>query len=123
MKKRILIIEDEDALREALCTHLTKQGYDVEAVFNTEEGLQRATEHPPDLILLDVITKSLHGAVFLQQLREEANPAKDTPVIVLTNMDDAETLEKVNQYGISGYYVKSHTSLAKVAEAIKALGI
>ncbi len=121
--KRILIIEDEDALREALVSHLTNVGYQAEGVFSTEEGLQRATENPPDLILLDVITRSLHASVFLKQLREEANPAKETPVIVLTNMDDAETHEKVKQYGISGYFIKANVSLAKLTEAIRALGI
>ncbi len=121
--KRILIIEDEEALREALLAHLSNLGYETEGVFSTEEGLQRATENPPDLILLDVITRSLHASVFLKQLREEGNPAKDTPVIVLTNMDDVDTRKKVHQYGISGYFIKSQVSLAKLTEAIHALGI
>lgn len=121
--KRILVIEDEDALREALVTHLTGLGYEAEGVFSTEEGLQRAVENPPALILLDLMTRSLHGAVFLQQLREESNPAKDTPVIVLTNMDDPETREKVMQYGVSGYFIKAQVSLAKIGEIIKELGI
>lgn len=121
--KRILIIEDEEALRTALETHLTQAGYETESVISTEEGLQRATENPPDIILLDIMTRSLHGAVFLQRLREESNPAKATPVIVLTNMEDDATREKAHAYGISGYFIKAHTSLAKITEAIQALGI
>jgi DNA-binding response OmpR family regulator len=121
--KRILVIEDEDALREALVAHLTQAGYEVEGVFNTEEGLERTVEHPPDLILLDVLTRSLHGSVFLTQLREETNPSKDVPVIVLTNIEDDEMRKKLEEYGIKGYFIKAHVTLAEITEAVQKLGI
>lgn len=121
--KRILVIEDEDVLREALVTHFTNLGYDVEGFFTTEEGLRSAVEHPPDLILLDILTRSLHGTVFLQQLREASNPAKNVPVIVLTNVEDDSVREKMTQFGISNYFIKAQVTLAEITEAVKKLGI
>lgn len=121
--KRILVIEDEDVLREALVTHFTNLGYDVEGFFTTEEGLRSAVEHPPNLILLDILTRSLHGTVFLQQLREASNPAKDVPVIVLTNVEDDSVREKMAQFGISNYFIKAQVTLAEITEAVKKLGI
>jgi DNA-binding response OmpR family regulator len=121
--KRILVIEDEDVLREALVTHFTNLGYDVEGFFTTEEGLRSAVEHPPDLILLDILTRSLHGTVFLQQLREASNPAKSVPVIVLTNVEDDSVREKMAQFGISNYFIKAQVTLAEITEAVKKLGI
>jgi DNA-binding response OmpR family regulator len=121
--KRILVIEDEDALREALVAHLTASGYEVEGVFTTEDGLGRAVENPPDLILLDVLTRSLHGSVFLEQLREESNPAKDVPVIVLTNIEDDTIKQKIMEYGVKEYFIKAHVTLAEILATIKKLGI
>ena len=121
--KRIHVIEDEDALREALVTHLTNAGYEVEGVFTTEDGLLQAVENPPDLILLDVLTRSLHGSVFLEQLREESNPAKDVPVIVLTNIEDDAIKQKILAYGVKEYFIKAHVTLAEILDAIKKLGI
>jgi DNA-binding response OmpR family regulator len=117
--KRILVIEDEDALREALVAHLGAQGYEVDEAFTAEVGLERVVEHPPNIILLDIFTRSLHASVFMRQLREMAEPLNTIPVIILTNLDDTETRARLEAYGISHYFIKSNTSLAEISTAIE----
>lgn len=116
--KKILIIEDENDLRLALQTRLIGDGYLVKTSETAEEGLKNATEETPDLILLDVMTNSLHASVFLERLRNFSEKTRSIKVIVLTNLDNDITRQKVSMFGIEAYLIKSNTSLEKVSEII-----
>ncbi len=116
--KKILIIEDEVDLREALQTQLIHDGYFVKTAETSQEGLQLVIDDVPDLILLDVMTHSMHAAVFLERLRNLPN-GKSIKVIVLTNLDNDITREKVQSFGIEEYLVKSETPLSNISELVK----
>lgn len=115
----ILVIEDEVDLREALQTKFTDDGYEVTAVETSEQGLQAIIEHKPDIILLDVMTHSLHASAFLQRLRQLPDEKNDCKVIVLTNLDNEITRKKVMEYGIEAFLVKASTSLEQIAIKVK----
>lgn len=121
--KRILIIEDEPDIRDALYTNLVDEGYQVEAAETSELGLQAVLETTPDLILLDVMTHSMHAAAFLERLHTLPDGQNNSKVIVLTNLDNAITRQKVQAYGIEDYLVKSEVSLDQITLRVReALG-
>ncbi len=117
--KQLLIIEDDATLRDALKTAFEARGYNVEIAESSELGLVKAVASKPDLIILDVMTYSLHGSTFLQRLRQLPDGQNDSKVIVFTNLDNETTREKVSHYGIDAFLIKSETSLKQIVEKVK----
>ena len=81
MSARILIVEDDPGLRMTLLDRLKSEGYDVEAVADGEQGLERAAERRHDLILLDVMLPGRGGFEVCQELRRRRVA---TPILMLT---------------------------------------
>ena len=123
MSKKILVIEDEAALQRALGDLLKSEGHTVVSALTGEDGLRLATtKEVPDLILLDLILPQKNGFEVLTKLRE-APETKDIPVIVLTNLENSEDVERALSLGAHTYLVKLHYSLDEVLEKVKkALG-
>jgi two-component system alkaline phosphatase synthesis response regulator PhoP len=90
MSQRILVIEDEEALRVALSDRLTKEGYGVECVADGEDGFQKALHGRFDLILLDVMLPRKKGFDICRDVR---NASIVVPIIMLTAR--GETVDKV----------------------------
>jgi len=87
-----------------------------------EVGLRLAKTKKPDLILLDLILPKINGFDVLKQLKEDPD-TKEIPVIVLTNLEGMQDIEKVIGLGATTYLVKANYSLVEVMEKIKkALG-
>ncbi len=91
---RILFIEDEDRLREALCQGLRADGHDVMAASNGSEGLRLAQEQSFDVIVCDILLPHVNGFQICARLREQAIW---TPILMLTakdgECDQAEALD------------------------------
>lgn len=79
-KQRILIIEDETALRETLKLNLKEQGYKVNTAGDGRTGLEKAHRKAPDLIILDLMLPGMDGLSVVRALRQTS----DVPVIMLT---------------------------------------
>lgn len=105
VKKRILVIDDEPAIRELLSEYFVRRGCDVSAVATGREGLAAASETPCDLILVDVVLPDADGMEILQQLK--ARHPK-VPVIVMTGIGfDEPLVTEATQKGASGYISKT----------------
>ena len=115
---KILFIEDEPTLQKTLGDVLVKQGYEIRAAFDGQEGLKVAREFKPDLILLDLILPKMDGFAVLKELKNDAN-LKDVPVIVLTNLEGTADVEKVLEYGATTYLVKANYDLPEVVAKVK----
>ena len=84
---RILIVDDERANRELLEVMLASEGYTLQSAASGEEALAMASQHPPDLVLLDVMMPAMDG--YEVTTRIKANPlTRNTPVILVTALDD-----------------------------------
>ena len=84
---RILIVDDERANRELLEVMLASEGYALQSATSGEEALTMASQHPPDLVLLDVMMPGMDG--YEVTTRIKANPGtRNTPVILVTALDD-----------------------------------
>lgn len=115
--KKILIIEDDVHLRQIYNTMLAGEGYEVEQVASGMEGLTKATQIIPDLILLDIMLPGgMNGFDLLEQLKR--NPATEKiPVLVLTNLDNAKATAL--SIGAVDYFVKTNSSIEDVVAKIK----
>lgn len=115
--KKILITEDETALRDALKDKLTREGFLVLEAKNGEEGLEIALNKHPDLILLDIIMPKMDGITMLKKLRETPW-GKKARVILLTNINDTDRISQAMKLGSYEYLVKTDWKIEDVVDRI-----
>jgi len=115
--KKILFIEDESTLQKTLGEVLTNEGYQVVSALDGELGLRTAKKEKPDLILLDLILPKMNGFDVLKNIKKDAE-IKDIPIIVLTNLESMEDIQKALELGAATYLVKANYSLEEVLEKI-----
>jgi len=116
--KKILFIEDESALQKTFRDILEKEGYQMISALDGESGLRLAKSEKPDLILLDLILPRKDGFEVLKELKED-EATKEIPVIVLTNLEDVESIEKAIGLGATTYLVKAQYTLEEVIQKVK----
>ena len=100
--KRILLVEDDNEIRELLCTFLSENGYETETAANGMEGLKKALGMEYDLVLLDIMLPYKSGDQVLKELRERSN----VPVIVLSAKDMVQTKIDIIRIGADDYVTK-----------------
>ncbi|OGY46878.1 MAG: hypothetical protein A2840_00505 [Candidatus Buchananbacteria bacterium RIFCSPHIGHO2_01_FULL_47_11b] len=114
---KILLVEDEPALVKNLQLALKK--HKLLVATTGADGVRRATESLPDLILLDFMLPDKTGAEVIRELKANEK-TNDIPVIVLTNLSDQETVSKILAAGGREYLVKTDWSLDQLVEKIEA---
>lgn len=117
-KKRILIIEDETTLQRALSEFLTAEGFEVLSALDGEEGLGMVREKNPDLVLLDIILPKKDGYEVLAEIKKDEKTTK-IPVVLLTNLEAAEDVQRAFDSGATTYLVKSNYKLEDIVKKIK----
>lgn len=118
--KKILFIEDEQALQKTIGDRMSQEGYEIIPAIDGEIGLNLAKTKKPDLILLDLILPKIHGLEVLKKLKEDKE-TKEIPVVILTNLEEIEKVNKALELGATTYLVKANYSLEEVVEKIKQL--
>jgi two-component system alkaline phosphatase synthesis response regulator PhoP len=118
--KKILVIDDEASMIEALSKTFTTAGFVVLTASNGEEGLEIALKEQPDLILLDLLMPKLDGRGTLTNLRQD-EWGKNVPVIILTNVspDADQTLQSITEHQPAYYLVKPEITLLEIVEKVK----
>jgi two-component system, OmpR family, response regulator VicR len=120
--KKILLIEDDEAISRVYSDSLTDAGYEVSLAYDGEEGLEKAKKLQPDLILLDLLLPKMDGIEVLKEMKKEES-LKNVPVIVLTNLVNNDKISEAVALGSKIYMVKSNYSvddiLLKIKESLK----
>jgi len=116
MKKKILIIEDEQALVDLLVTKLKKEDYDVDFSYDGESGFEKIAVFKPDLILLDIVMPKMDGYEVLQKLKEEGNKI---PVVVISNSGQPVEIEKTIKLGAADHLIKTEFNPDDVLEMVQ----
>lgn len=116
--KKILFIEDEEALQRAMGEMLKQNNYVVFKALDGEAGLQMARKELPDLILLDLILPRKNGFDVLEELKKAA-ATKNIPVIVLTNLEGSAEVERALSLGATTYLVKANYKLDELVAKIE----
>lgn len=117
-KTKILIVEDDRALRVVVEDKLNSGGFSVLSAVNGEEGLRIAIKEKPDLILLDLIMPVMDGLSMLKNLREDTW-GKTVPVLLLSNDDNPEHIGETLKDNAVDYLIKSDWELKDVIKKIK----
>ncbi|HAH63653.1 MAG TPA: DNA-binding response regulator [Treponema sp.] len=100
---RILLVEDEERLSQALVEIFKKNRYSVDAVYNGNSGLEYASSGIYDIIILDVMLPGIDGFTVLQKIRESHN---SVPVLLLTAKDDVSDKVHGLDIGADDYMTK-----------------
>lgn len=116
--KTILFIEDESAIHKTLSGALSKENYEMIPALDGEIGLRLAKERKPNLILLDLVLPKMDGFQVLGALKAD-EATKAIPVIVLTNLEQMEDIQKAIDLGAKTYLVKSNYNLLEVVDMVK----
>ena len=116
--KKILFIEDEAALQKTFGKLLTGEGYEMLSALDGETGFNLAKSQQPDLILLDLILPKLTGFQVLKKIKETPE-TKEIPVIILTNLESMNDINKALEAGATTYLVKTTYNLDEIMEKIK----
>jgi len=117
-KIKILLIEDEKEVAELYKLKLTLDGYEVITAENGQEGLDKANSYRPELIFLDIKMPEMDGFEVLKKLRATAR-TKDIPVVVLSNFDEQDLIEKGLTLGANEYLIKSQFTPEDISNKIK----
>ena len=117
-KYRILIVEDESAVCEALEEKFVEEGFEILIAQNGVTGLKFALKESPDLILLDIVMPVMDGITMLEKLRKEKNGRK-IPVIMLTNLSDSIMVEEARKKGVNDYLIKAEWTLVDLVKKVK----
>lgn len=119
--KKILIVEDEVAVFNALKDKLLINGFEVLEAKNGKEGLSLALKEHPDLILLDIIMPKMGGITMMKNLRSDSWGAK-VPIIILTNLNSDDSIIKaIEDNKPSFYLVKSDWNINDVVIKVREL--
>lgn len=115
---KVLLIEDEHEVAELYRLKLTLDGYSVEVAEDGKEGLEKALKLNPELIFLDIKMPGMDGFEVLKHLRSN-EVTKKTPIVILSNFDEQEMIEKGLTLGANEYLIKSQFNPAELSKKAK----
>ncbi len=117
-QKKILVIEDEKAMARALELKLAHAGFSIKSAYNGEEGLAMLEKEKFDFIILDLIMPQLDGFGVLAEMKKKEIK---TPVMVLSNLGQAEDEKRAKALGAQEFFVKSNTPIADIVTRVQAI--
>ena len=104
-KKKILVVDDEPQLVDALKMRLEANSYDVLTAYNGHEGLEKARREKPDLIILDLILPKIDGYKVCRMLKFD-NEYKNIPIIILSARAQETDKKMGAEVGADAYITK-----------------
>ena len=104
-RRLILIVDDDERLREFVRVNLEMEGYGVREASSAEEGLAALEEEPPDLVLLDVMMPEVDGWEMLRRVQERHGVGA-IPVIMFSGKVDDDALKRATSRGAQGFIGK-----------------
>jgi CheY-like chemotaxis protein len=115
---KIMLVEDDNNLREIYEARLLAEGYDIISAKDGEEALALAVKEKPDLIISDVMMPKISGFDMLDILRSTPE-TKSTKVVMMTALSQADDKGRAEKLGADRYLVKSQVTLEDVARVAR----
>ena len=103
-RKKILLVDDSNTIL-MMEKFILRDAYEIVTATDGEEGVRRALEHRPDLILLDVVMPKMSGFEVCRRLREQ-EATRNTPIIMVTTRGEAANVETAWVAGCNDYVTK-----------------
>ena len=114
----ILVVEDDEILRDILVKSLEKEGWEVVSVISAEKALEVLENIKPKVIILDLILPGIDGFEFLEKIKSNEE-TKEIPVFVLSNFGQKKDIEKAQTLGVEDYIIKAHINPLDFVEKLK----
>lgn len=114
---RILLVDDDEALRQLYSAELITKGYQVVMASDGDEGLEKAKAEKPNLILLDIMMPKTDGIAALTKIKQETE-LKDIPVLMLTNFGQENLVKQAFDLGAADYLLKYKVTPAEMSEKV-----
>lgn len=119
---KVLLVEDDNFLREICTKKLVKDGYTVYTALDGEQAIANVEKIDPDIVLLDIILPALDGFQILEFIRKSKKASlKNVPVVMLSNLGQEDDIKKAMEMGANDYLVKAHFTTEEIAGKIKEL--
>ena len=119
MAQKILVVEDDQFLRELYNELLVEEGYSVDLAADGEEGLNKVLVGGYDLVLLDIMLPKMDGLEILRRVKDKHPATPNGPVVLLTNLGQDSIIKEGFNLGASGYLIKSAMNPDQVLSEIK----
>jgi DNA-binding response OmpR family regulator len=116
---KILVVEDDEPILQAITFKLIKEGFEVEGATDGIIGLEKLkTGGPFKGVLLDLRMPKGDGFKFLEAKKEDEK-VKDVPVIVFTNLSQREFVDRAIGFGVKGYLIKAYHGVQEIVDELK----
>lgn len=116
-KKKLMLVEDEDSIRDLYKRQLEIAGFTVDAYPNGQTALNAVSQNGYDLILLDIMLPDVNGLQILKEVKEN-DKTKHTPVLMLTNLGQEITIKEGFALGAEGYLIKASYTPDQIIQEI-----
>ena len=118
LKKTILLVEDDDFLRDIYALKFKKQGFGIRVAEDGVQALAKIEEEVPQFLLLDIVLPHLDGWQVMKKIQE--NPKyKDIIIIALSNLGQKEEVDKAIGLGATKFLIKAHYEPEQVIKEVE----
>ena len=119
MAKRILVVDDEQYIRDLYVEFFTNEGFEVDSAVDGVEGIQKLQVGGYHLVLLDVMMPQLDGVEVLEQLAKTPPKSPNGPIVILTNLTYEGVAKDALQKGAADYIVKADVNPGQLMEKLR----
>jgi CheY-like chemotaxis protein len=119
-RARLLVIDDDAVIHDMLEAELQGEGYEVDRAFSGQEGLERAGQTQPDVIILDLNMPGMSGFEVAEMLKRSEETAR-IPIVVFTGRDLSAAERDRLRDGINGLVIKGNSAAARLIRAIRSI--
>lgn len=116
--QKVLVVEDEHAIRRALSIVFQREGFEVLEAKNGEEGLDIALRGRPHIIILDLVMPKMDGLTMVRKIRKDPW-GKTVPIIIYSNLSRNEKIAEARELGITDFLSKTDFGLRDVLERVQ----
>lgn len=116
--KKILLVEDEDFIRELYVRQLTKAGFQIKSAVDGQSGLNMLNAETFDLLLLDIMLPGMNGLQLLRSFKTQ-NPNSTMITILLTNLGQEAVIKEGFELGAQAYLIKASYTPDQVVTEVK----
>jgi DNA-binding response OmpR family regulator len=116
---KILIVEDDQYIREMYALILRKESYTVVEAPDGSAGLTEAKQGGFDLVLLDLMMPQMDGLTFLKELKRQAPDAKNGSIIIMSNLAYNEAKDEAMKLGAKDFFVKADLEPKEIVNLVK----
>lgn len=118
-QKKILIVEDNIAMRDIVVHKLAANGFIVKEAEDGQQGIDLIISEKPDLVLLDLMLPELDGFQVLERVRKNPDKAvAETPIIILSNLWSNKDILKTKALKVQAYLVKAYFTTEEILKKV-----